>query len=74
MLGVVDEVPVPNEVPPVGTPYQLIVPLEAVAPNVMVPESQRDAGAAEVIVGGMLMVAIMGVLVGLEHPVAVAST
>ena len=74
MLGVVKEFPVPNKVPPVGTSYQLIVPAEAVAPRVTVPESQREAGVVEVIVGGMLTVAIIAVLVGVVHPDAVAST
>ncbi len=37
-----NEVPVFNEVPPVGTSYQLIVPADAVAPNVKVPESQGE--------------------------------
>ena len=39
-MGVVNEVPVPNEMPPVGTSYQLIVPADVVAPNVKVPEPQ----------------------------------
>jgi hypothetical protein len=37
MLGVVKEVPVPKDVPPVAAVYQFIVPEEAVAPNVTVP-------------------------------------
>ena len=46
-----NEFPVPNIVPPVGTSYQFIMPEEALAPNVTVPESQRDAGVVEVIEG-----------------------
>lgn len=73
MLGVENEFPVPNEVPPVGTSYQFIVPVEAVAPSVTEPESQRDAGVVEVIVGDMLTVAVITVLVGVVQPDAVAS-
>lgn len=73
MLGVVNEVPVPNEVPPVATSYQLIVPAEAVAPSVAVPESQRNAGAVEVIDGVVFMVAVIGILVGIVHPDELAS-
>lgn len=62
MFGVVNEVPVPNEIPVVGKSYQLIIPVEAVALSVTVPESQRDAGVVEVIVGVVFMVAVIGVL------------
>lgn len=72
-LGVVKEFPVANKVPPVGASCQLIVPADAVAPNVIVPESQREFGVA-VIDGEMLTVAIIAVLVGLVQPFAVAST
>jgi hypothetical protein len=51
ILGVVNEVPVPNEVPPVEAAYQLNVPALAVAPNITVPASQREPGAGEVTVG-----------------------
>ena len=68
ILGVVKIVPVPNRVPPVWESYQFIVPAEATAPSVTLPESQRDAGAVEVIVGGVFMVAVIGVLVGVVHP------
>ena len=74
MLGVVNEVPVANAVPPVDTSYQFIVPAEATAPNVSVPISQRDAGVIAVIDGGILMVAVIAVLFGVVHPVAIAST
>jgi hypothetical protein len=37
MLGVVKEVPVPKDVPPVAAVYQFIVPEDAVAPNVTMP-------------------------------------
>ena len=71
---IVNEVPVPNEVPPVGTSYQLIIPPEAVAPNVIEPELQRAAGMVEVIEGEILIVAIIAVLVGVAHPDIEAST
>lgn len=73
MLGVVKEFPVPNEVPPVWTLYQFIVPAEAPAPSVTVPESQRELGIVEVIVGLAFIVAVIVVLVGVVHPEAVAS-
>ena len=66
--GVVNVVPVPNRVPAVRESCQFIVPAEATALSVMLPESQRDSGAVEVIVGGVFMVAVIGVLVGVVHP------
>lgn len=69
-----NELPVPNEVPPIGMLYQLIVPLEALASSVTVPASQRDAGDVEVIVGIVFMVAVIAVLVGVVQPEATAST
>ena len=48
MLGVTNEVPVPNEVPPEEAAYQFNVPLPfAVAPKVTVPVPQREAGVVE---------------------------
>ena len=67
-------VPVPNEVPPVATSYQFIVPAEAMAPNVTAPVSQLDPGIVEVMDGEILIVAIIAVLVVVVHPEAVAST
>ena len=49
-LGVVKFVPVPKLGPPVAAEYQLIVPAEAVAPNVTVPGPHRDAGVVPVMV------------------------
>ena len=49
-LGVVNEVPVPNDVPPVKSAYQLIVPAEAVAPKVTVPGPQTEPGVVPVMV------------------------
>ena len=70
----VNVVPVPNKVPPVRESYQFIVPAETTAPSVTIPESQREAGAVEVIVGGVFIAAITAVLVAVVHPEAVAST
>jgi len=60
MLGVVNEVPVPNETPPVEAAYQLMFPAEDVALKVMVPVPQRAPGVVPVIIGivGILTVAV----------------
>ena len=49
--GVTYEVPVPSDPPPVEAAYQLIVPVEAVAPRVTDPVPQRVAGVVPVMVG-----------------------
>ena len=74
MTGVVNVTPVPSEVPPVAAAYQLIVPAEAVAPRVTVPDPQTDPGVDPVIVGPVLTVAITAVLDGVEQLPTVAST
>ena len=74
ILGVVKDVPVPNEVPPDDAAYQLMVPADAVAPNATVPVPQRAAGVVPVIVGIALIVAMTSVLVAVVHPLFVAST
>ena len=43
-VGVTNEVPVPNEDPPLDAAYQFNVPALAVAPKFTVPASQRAAG------------------------------
>ena len=70
MVGVVKLVPVANEIPPVAFANQLMVPAEAVAPNVTVPVPQREAGVVEVMVGIVFTVMVTAVLVEL-HPAAV---
>lgn len=55
ILGVVKLVPVPTFVPPVKASYQVIVPEDAVAPNVTVPAPQRDASVVPVILGDGVM-------------------
>ena len=74
MDGVVKEVPVPNEEPPVDAAYQLIVPAEVVAPNVTIPVPQREPGVVPVIAGEVLTVAVTAVLEAVVQPFAVAST
>jgi hypothetical protein len=54
ILGVLYDVPVPNEVPPVKAPYQFNVPALAVAPNVTVPVPHTEPGVVPDIVGVML--------------------
>ena len=51
ILGVVNDVPVPNDEPPDDAAYQLIVPALAVAPNATVPVPHLDAGVVPDIVG-----------------------
>ena len=51
MDGVVNDVHVPSDTPPVDAAYQLIVTADALAPRVTVPVPQRDAGIVPVMVG-----------------------
>ena len=74
MDGVVNEIPVPIDAPPVEAAYQFIVPAEAVAPRVTVPASHLEPGVVPVIAGVVLTVAITAVLVPVVQPLAVAST
>lgn len=55
MLGVVKLVPAPKLVPPVEAAYQLMVPEDAVASNVTVPDPQREPSVLPVILGVDLM-------------------
>ena len=59
ILGVVNEMPVPREDPPVEAAYQLIMPELAVAPKVTVPVPQRLPGVVDVIVGSGLTVVVV---------------
>ena len=74
MLGVVKEVPVPKEAPPAEAAYQLMVPVEAVAPKVTVPAPQVDPGVVPVMLGIALTVATTSVLAAVVHVPSVAST
>ena len=69
MLGVVNDAPVANDVPPVKAEYQLIVPALAVALNATVPVPQRLAGVLAVMVGIVFTVTATAVEVSL-HPLA----
>ena len=62
ITGVVKEVPVPREVPPVAAANQEIVPAEAVAPMVTAPVPQIAAGVVAVMVGAVVMVATTALL------------
>ncbi len=73
IAGVVNEVPDPNEVPPVAEVNQFNVPALAVAESTTVPASQRELGVTLVTVGGVLTVATTGVLDEVQ-PKLVAST
>ena len=70
----VNDVPVPNDTPPVDAAYQLIVPALAVAPKITVPASQRLAGVVAIMVGIAFTVAVIAVLLAVVQPFEVAST
>ena len=74
MDGVIKLVPVPKLAPPDAAAYQLMVPADAVAPNVAVPVPQILAGVVPVMVGTALTVAITAVLLAVVQPFEVAST
>ena len=74
ILGVVNDVPVPNDTPPVTAAYQFNVPALAVAPKVTVPVPQTEPGVVPDTVGIALTVATTAVLVAVVQPFAVAST
>lgn len=62
MLGVVNVPPVPRDVPPVATEYQLMVPPFEVADKFRVPASQREPGVVDVMLGVIFTVAKIGLL------------
>ncbi len=74
ITGVVKEMPVPSEAPPVAAAYQLMVPAEAVAPRVTVPDPQTAPGVVPVIVGTVFTVAVTAVLDAVVQVPRVAST
>jgi len=73
IIGVVKELPVPSEVPPVDAAYQSIVPV-LVAPRVTVPASHLEPGVVPVMAGAVFTVATTAVLEAVVHPPEVAST
>ncbi len=70
----VNDIPVPSEAPPVAAAYQLIVPAEAVAPRVTVPDPHTDPGVVPVIAGTAFTVAATAVLEAVVQVPDVAST
>ena len=74
ILGVVNDVPVPNDEPPVTATNQFNVPALAVAPKVTVPVPQTEPGVVPDTVGNALTVATTALLVAVVQPLAVAST
>jgi hypothetical protein len=71
---VVNDVPVPNDTPPVDAAYQLIVPALAVAPKATVPVPHLESGVVPVMVGMSFTVAVTAVLDVAGHPLKLAST
>jgi hypothetical protein len=69
----VNEVPIPNEEPPVEAAYQFNIPALAVAPNATVPASHLLPGVVVLTDGVVLTVATTADLAEV-HPVLVAST
>ena len=74
MEGVVKDVPVPNEVPPVKVAYQLTVPADTVAPRTTVPGPQCPPETKPLMLGIGLTVAVIAVLEAVVHSSDVAST
>ena len=74
MYGVVKEVPVPSDNPPLDAAYQLIVPADASAPKATVPVPQREPSVVPVIVGMAVTVPVTPVLDPVVQPLFVAST
>ena len=74
IVGVVNDVPVSNDDPPVAAEYQLMVPALAVAPSDTVPLTQTAPGVVAVIVGMAFIVAVTAVREAVVQPFDVAST
>ena len=63
ILGVVNDVPVPSDVPPVKAAYQFNVPALAVAPKVTVPVPHTEPGVVPETVGIAFIVITTALLV-----------
>ena len=72
MLGVIYDTPAPNDEPSVEAVYQLMIPVDAVAPRVTVPGPHRDPGVVVAMVGIALTVTTCVVVAGPLHPAALA--
>ena len=70
-LGVVNDVPVHRDDPPVNAAYQFIDPAEAAAPKVTDPVPQRDADVVPVMVGIVFSVITALPVIGVVPPVLV---
>ena len=71
--GVLNEVPVPNTVPPTDTLYHLSVPALAVALRLTIPFPHRCPGTVDVTDGIAVTVAITGTRVEMQLPLAVST-
>ena len=63
ILGVINDVPEANDVPPVKAAYQFNVPALAVAPNVAVPVPHTEPGVVPLTVGILFIVITTALLV-----------
>ena len=68
------EVPVPKDAPPVDAAYQLMVPADAVAPNVKTPGPQLESVVVVATVGITFTVAKTAVLAPATHPFTLAAS
>ena len=73
MAGVEKVVPVAIEVPPVKDSNQLMVPADAEAPKLTVPEPHLVPEVVPVMIGIVFTVAVTAVLDALVQPLSVAS-
>lgn len=74
IVGVVKELPLDNEEPPVNAVYQFIFPSEGSAAKVTVPEPHTDDGVVELTFGDSFTVALTAVRVSLVQPFDMAAT
>ena len=72
--GVVNELPVKFETPPLKLVYQFIAPELAEAERVNVPASHLEAGEVDEMVGVLFIVAVIGIRGEDIHPFSVTST
>lgn len=73
IAGVAKAVPVARMEPPTATSYQFRIPALAVAPKVTEPVPHLPAGMVEVTVGVAVTVAITGVRMEVQLPLAVCT-
>jgi len=73
ILGVVNDVPLPNINPPIDEEYQLTVPEVEVADKITAPLSHMDAPAVALILGVILTVAVTRVREEFVHEAVATS-